>query len=1606
MVNLLRSIILSFFLLFTSSLCWSQVCNRICPSFFYISDSINCTRTEAAKSASGVGYENFPNTLRACKNSKMKYTIDVDQVCYAGTTYSVVSVTGGSLISSSANMFTILWGGTPTGQVVIAFISPPIGPGIAGCMDTIKLNYNLINTPVAAFTATPQPACFNNPTVINFNSSATTDANSFYWDFGDGFNSTIANPSHSYTAPGSYTVTLTAANNVFSNGQAHCPTCIDTAQKVIVIDNLPGPEIECVATVCAGDTVKYCTPDLTCGTYLWTVTGGSIFSGQGTACVTIIWGSGSPQGTLNLKANGCTTAYCPQGTTVTIPILPAVGTIVGQNVVCNNTSALYNLPSWPGVTYNWTLSGGGIISPNNTNTSEININWMALGVYTITCNYSSSGLNCSGSAVFTVQVLPELSIVGPSAFCQNTTNNFTAERPTSIPVPSNWSIAPAGATINSGNGTSTINVTWNNPGVYSVTAVAASPGVVCSDASYTVTVYPLPILNSITGADSICPGNVHVYAITSNANGPFQWSFTNAASTVLLGANNDSVQVTWGPTGPYMLSVYQVSFPNNCQSSTVTRTVFAYPTPALTGPTSVCADNTETYTITNILTGNFNWFVTPASFGTILSGQGTPTITIKWHGNNSPGSSNTVFLHYGVCGKDSIAITINEPTLPVITASGTLCGVGGITLSTGATGIFTWTGPGVPPPGNTSSITGITVPGLYTVVIQNYNGSGCTVTKSYTIPDIGRPVASISATNVLYYCLPALPNMNLVAVNGPGYSFQWYNSAGILTGETSPTLLINTLTSAGSYSYYCVVTLGGCVVTSNIITIVIQNCPGPGCAATLGVTGISGCNPFTLSFAATGPSGATISGTGNPAITHLENGYTIPGATTISYNSIGNKQVRICADVLLPDLSICRACKDTTVNVPVAADFTSVVNCRSIQLYDASTVAFPGTISSMSWAVGYNPGNTPVPLPIASFNNNTIANPLLSITQSGSYIVTHTVTSGPCTTSFKDTFDIVIADAAFTLANSCVGTPITFTGTVPAPTHYWDFGDAATSYVNPTSHAYATAGLFAVTHIVTLANGCMDTVINSTSIVAPPVCTVTTSGPTTFCFGDSVILGSSCTGLTSYQWFNNGVAIPGQISPTDTVKQTGNYYFTAVDINGCIVKSDTIAVSVIQAPNATITTVGSRCFGTDFTAIVPPCGGCSYQWLFDGSPAGTGNSITGTVGTAPLTTGSHTIIVQVMNPFGCMASDTVMVVFNALPTVTIAVTGPVPFCSNNAYVLTASSSAAIPTWSWTVGLGNTVISTNSILNTSAAGLYKVTVTDGVTGCSNLAFETIMPGPDLRLFPAGCDTLCDTSKLFIPLPSFNGNLTGYTIDWYRNAPPYSSIVGSGPSIMLNTLPLGNSTLSVIVTAPNGCIDTSNIYSIFIKPCAVVLPLTSISLDARWQNGIANVRWSTIGEQNIDYHVLERSTNAINFISIGTISSKGNSTEKQYYTFDDTRSADGGVYYYRIKTVGINGKTSYSNVVKLTTTGISTNSMRLVPNFTTGLSTAIVFMEVNSNAVLSVRGIDGRMVTSIKLNLLKGMNQVPINLGTSPKGMYLVTINSTVVTLTEKLMIVGD
>jgi PKD repeat protein len=89
-----------------------------------------------------------------------------------------------------------------------------------GTDDEVKTDYITVNDPAhvppgAWFAG--EPASGELPLSVQFTDSSTLNPTSWSWDFGDGATSDLRNPDHTYTAEGTYTVTLTAANDYGSD---------------------------------------------------------------------------------------------------------------------------------------------------------------------------------------------------------------------------------------------------------------------------------------------------------------------------------------------------------------------------------------------------------------------------------------------------------------------------------------------------------------------------------------------------------------------------------------------------------------------------------------------------------------------------------------------------------------------------------------------------------------------------------------------------------------------------------------------------------------------------------------------------------------------------------------------------------------------------------------------------------------------------------------------------------------------------------------------------------------------------------------------------------------------------------------------------------------------------------------------------------------------------------------------------------------------------------------------------------------------------------------------------------------------------------------------
>jgi hypothetical protein len=98
-------------------------------------------------------------------------------------------------------------------------------------------------------------------------------------------------------------------------------------------------------------------------------------------------------------------------------------------------------------------------------------------------------------------------------------------------------------------------------------------------------------------------------------------------------------------------------------------------------------------------------------------------------------------------------------------------------------------------------------------------------------------------------------------------------------------------------------------------------------------------------------------------------------------------------------------------------------------------------------------------------------------------------------------------------------------------------------------------------------------------------------------------------------------------------------------------------------------------------------------------------------------------------------------------------------------------------------------------------------------------------------------------------------------------------------------------------------------------ALVVPVRLTSFTGEHTNGINQLKWVTEQETGLRRYEIERSTNALNYTTIGQVTARNISAQHSYY-FDD-RSLAGlpDVVYYRLKLMHADGSYSYSDVVPI-------------------------------------------------------------------------------------------
>ena len=214
------------------------------------------------------------------------------------------------------------------------------------------------------------------------------------------------------------------------------------------------------------------------------------------------------------------------------------------------------------------------------------------------------------------------------------------------------------------------------------------------------------------------------------------------------------------------------------------------------------------------------------------------------------------------------------------------------------------------------------------------------------------------------------------------------------------------------------------------------------------------------------------------------------------------------------------------------------------------------------------------------------------------------------------------------------------------------------------------------------------------------------------------------------------------------------------------------------------------------------------------------------------------------------------------------------------------------------------------------------------------------------------------------------------------------------------PLVATTYVVEVSGDGICASKTD--TVVVDMC-VILPVELLGFSAECKDNYVELNWQTASEINNDYFEVEKSTDGINFLSIGYVSGAGNSNSVSTYSLQDFEQGT-DLVYYQLKQVDFNGETSYSELVALDKCD---DAIYEISNVYYNSSKEIIIdytVSKSEHIQVNLFDVQGKVVQQNEVTIYQNEDQLRIPLlNNLDNAVYLVRIVSAVSVDTKKIII---
>ncbi|MDD4373952.1 MAG: PKD domain-containing protein [Bacteroidales bacterium] len=1292
-----------------------------------------------------------------------------------------------------------------------------------GCEASTSQTIQITPAPIAAFVI-QGGLCADSP--VNFidlsQEAGGGEITAWDWNFGDGNTSDQQNPVHSYDAPGTYTVTLTAYN------ESGCAS--NTFEATITIEEAIQVEIDdSNLFACVDELYQFNATSADAVFWFWDFGDGNTSTEQ------------NPQhayatsGAYFVTLTGTSMNGCSNTDEVMLIVNPEpIAGFNASQTACTNEAMLFTdtsvTPNGVITEWLWDMGDGTVYTINNPNDRNITHQFVTPNQFLVSLTITDAA-GCTDTHTQTVVVQPgPVAMFTYSASCTGQPVLFT-----DLSIPNGGSdivswIWDFGDIPSGNNNTSNLQ----NPahtfvgempvGGYTVSLIVTN-ATGCSDTlSQQVLVEDSPLVEIIPSETNICLTESILFSGVADNVVSWFWTFGDGNTSTLQNPTH-----TYLSAGTYNVNLSVVTA-QGCTNDASTQVVVNHiPSAGFTTNSPVCLDSPIQFNNTSVSpNGNIQTWIWDFGDGTTQTIQAPddPNVAYTYLQAGTFNVTLTVIDNVGCEDDFTRQVNVQNNPLANFTFEQTCFGepvmFTDLSSPNGGPDLFSWVWEFGDPLSGTNNNSNLqnpshqfTAPGIFNVSLTVTNTLGCTNTIEIDV-EVSETIPIDFSYDAAAFC-PGEP-IDFTPDGIDIVSYQWDFGDGGTSIQHTPQYIYS---NPGTYTVSLIVTaIDGCQgyvehdILINEEPLAAFSTDSPSCSGA----------PTQFFNASSSPTGyitewiwnfgdgsdeVIVTFPDNPDVSHQYAEGTYIASLTVT-NSNG------CSNTVSQDVIVAPG--------PIAAfDYVGTCAESPVIFTDLSQENGGGEIVGWQWDFG-DPGS-------GTNNTSILQNPSHIFSSPGSFDVTLIIANfNGCMDTVMNSItvdDAILVEIISDSDSLCLGTPASFTGNAPGAVIWnWDFGDGNTSMQQNPEHTYTQTGNFMVTLTAETPDGCSngDTLM---VVVRPnPVSIFTSTSPV--CSADSVqFLDWSSTQngyLQTWIWDMGDGNVFTIESPDDP---NINYLYanpgifevvlTVIDNVGCEHSSSQL-VQVEASPMADFS-YDESCLGVPvlFTDLTSTNGGTDifgWEWYFGDPNSGINN-------TSTLQNPSHLFTVAdtfnvtliVINTMGCTDTIVKELIVSELPEVDFTIADD-SICMTTPAQFTGIGEN-INTWFWEFGDGGTSIQQNPSYMYVEPGAYDVTLTvTSIDQCQNsISYPIFVNDVPIADFSMNNGCMGDTTYFTDETVSLNG----FIVEWAWDFGDGNTSDIQNPAHYYNAI--DDYLVSLTVTDNFGCFETiSRWVSIYDKPTA--------------------------------------------------------------------------------------------------------------------------------------------------------------------------------------------